>query len=141
VRFWDASAVVPLLLGAPPGDRLVGLLEEDSQVLAWWGSPLECASAIARREREAALSPPEAVQAEERLRLFFEASQEILPSTAVRNLARRLLRVHPLRAADALQLAAAVLGAEHAPATLDFVSLDARLSDAARREGFRVIGE
>ncbi len=61
-----------------------------------------------------------------------------MPSDAVRSTAQRLLRVHPLRAADSLQLAAAIIAAEHEPGTLEFVSLNARLNEAASREGFRV---
>ena len=51
-----------------------------------------------------------------------------------------MLRVHALRAADALQLAAALLASDEEPAGLDIVTLDSRLADAARREGFRVSG-
>ena len=65
--------------------------------------------------------------------------QEVVPSGAVRNVAQRLLRVHPLRAADALQLAAATIASEREPASLEFVSLDERLNVAAQREGFIVI--
>jgi hypothetical protein len=59
----------------------------------------------------------------------------------LRDLAERLLRVHSLRAADSLQLAAAIIAAEREPVTLDLVSLDDRLNDAASREGFRVLGD
>jgi predicted nucleic acid-binding protein len=64
---------------------------------------------------------------------------EIEPGSQVRSLARRLLRVHDLRAADALQLAAAVVGTEHHPALLPLVTLDRRLANAARLEGFPVV--
>jgi predicted nucleic acid-binding protein len=53
--------------------------------------------------------------------------------------ALRLLRVHALRAADSLQLAAAIVAAEHEPSALEFVSLDERLNEAASREGFRIL--
>ncbi len=51
----------------------------------------------------------------------------------------RLLRTHSLRAADALQLAAARAASEERPDTLPFVTLDERLALAAQREGFAVI--
>ena len=44
--------------------------------------------------------------------------------------------MHPLKTADALQLAAAVAVAEDEPGLLGFVSFDARLNEAAGREGF-----
>jgi hypothetical protein len=55
------------------------------------------------------------------------------------DVALRLLRNHPLRAADALQLAAALIASEETPQTLEFICLDDRLALAARREGFTVI--
>ena len=51
----------------------------------------------------------------------------------------RFLRVHPLRAADALQLAAAFIAAERRPSSLEVVTLDDRLAAAARKEGFALI--
>jgi hypothetical protein len=58
----------------------------------------------------------------------------------VRRSAERLLRTHPLRTAESLQLAAALVAADHDPATLTVVSVDERLNAAARREGFVVLG-
>jgi hypothetical protein len=63
----------------------------------------------------------------------------VLPAAARRDEAMRLLRVHPLRSADALQLAAALAGADGEPSAREFVCLDARLADAAAREGLRVL--
>jgi len=139
VKFWDASAIVPLLVAEPPTGALLEMLEQDPLMLVWWGTPVECTSAVARREREAALAAADAARALDRLRSMADGWQEVLPTDAVRAAAQRLLRVHPLRAADALQLAAAILGSEHEPASLDLVCLDDRLAEAAHREGFRVV--
>jgi uncharacterized protein len=137
--FWDSSAVVPLLVDEPPRDALLDLLRRDSGMIVWWGTLVECASAIARREREGALGAAAAGQALERLRTMAGEWHEMLATDTVRNAAQRMLRVHPLRAADSLQLAAAFVAAEHEPPSLDFVSLDDRLFEAAGREGFRVV--
>jgi predicted nucleic acid-binding protein len=75
----------------------------------------------------------------QRLRQLAAAWHEIDPSDAIREAATRFLRVHPLRAADALQLAAAFLAAERRPASLTILTLDDRLGAAARKEGFTVI--
>jgi uncharacterized protein len=139
VKFWDASAVVPLLVSEPPTDALLALLADDASMVVWWGTPVESASALARREREGALSAVAMVGALERLRSLSAGWHEVSPADPVRTSAQRLLRLHPLRFADALQLAAAILVAEHDPASLELVSLDERLNDAARREGFLVI--
>lgn len=140
MRFWDASAIVPLLVAEPAREHLIALLDQDSEVLAWWGTPAEIASALARREREGLASANEVGAALVAARGLAESWHEIVPSDAVRRTAERLLRVHTLRAADSLQLAAALVAADHDPVALPIVCLDDRLSQAARREGFMVIG-
>jgi predicted nucleic acid-binding protein len=139
VKFWDASAIVPLLVSEPSSQLLLELLEQDPVMIAWWFSPVECVSAIARREREGALSSTGATSAIDRLRSLAAAWHEVLPVDPVRSTAQRLLRVHRLCSADSMQLAAAIVVSEHETATLEFVSLDERLNDAASREGFRIV--
>lgn len=141
MRFWDSSAIVPLLVDEPatPAPGLVGLLERDPAIAAWWGTPVECVSAITRREREGRISPADASRAIGRLRLLSESWNEVIASEPVRQTATRLLRVHSLRAADSLQLAAAIVVADGSPDSLPFVCLDDRLAVAAGREGFAVL--
>jgi predicted nucleic acid-binding protein len=139
VKFWDSSAIVPLLVAESSRDRLLKLLEQDRTMLVWWGTPVECTSAIARREREGNFRVDLATQALERLHSLSETWYEVVPSASLRIIAQRLLRVHALRAADALQLAAAVVASDREPATLEFVSLDDPLNTTAQREGFRII--
>ncbi len=139
MKFWDASAIVPLLVAEAATRRLQALAAEDPDILVWWGSAIECVSALARLERNAALNAKAMTLALQRLRQLAAAWHEIDPSDAIREAATRFLRVHPLRAADALQLAAAFLAAERRPASLTVLTLDDRLGTAARKEGFAVI--
>src|SRR6185437_222914 len=139
MRFWDASAIMPLLVAEPTRERLIALLDEDPEVLAWWGTPVEIASALARREREGLLTADEVGAALVAARELAESWHEIVPSDAVRRTAERLLRLHPLRAADSLQLAAALVAADFDPTGLPMVCLDERLAQSARREGFTVL--
>jgi predicted nucleic acid-binding protein len=139
VKFWDASAIVPLLIAEPASRRLQALAAKDPTMLVWWGSQIECVSALARLERDGALTPDAIALALERLDAVAMSWHQIDSSDSIREAAIRFLRVHPLRAADALQLAAAFLGAERRPASLEIVSLDDRLSSAARKEGFAII--
>jgi len=139
MKFWDASAVVPLLVAEVSTRRLQALAAEDPAMLVWWGSEVECTSALARLEREAALAANGIVAAFSRLGQLKAAWHEIDPSDAVRETAARFLRVHALRAADALQLAAAFAAAEGRPTSLELITLDDRLCTAARKEGFAVI--
>ena len=78
--------------------------------------------------------------AEQRLTVLQNGWEEVVPTEAVRRIAKRLLRTHSLRAADALQLAAALAACEQEPDRFEMVCLDLRLTEAARREGFVVIG-
>jgi predicted nucleic acid-binding protein len=138
VRFWDSSALMPLLVEEETTIQIRDLFLGETGIIAWWGTPVECASAVSRLEREGRLSPQAVTEAFERLDVFARHWHRIEPVDAVLETARRLLRVHPLRAADALQLAAAVLASEGRPSTLEFVCLDDRLEIAAQREGFPV---
>lgn len=138
MTFWDSSAIVPLLVSEPTTDTLVAKYKEDLDIVVWWATPVECGSAIARLERDAVLSPEDATEALLRLDALSLGWLQVEPLDEVREVARRMVRVHPLRAADALQLAAAFLASERRPSTLAFVSRDARLITAARKEGFLV---
>jgi predicted nucleic acid-binding protein len=139
MKFWDSSALLPLLVDEAARTRLFALLEHDTEVLAWWGTSVEITSALARREREGLLTADEVSAALGAMRTLAESWHEIVPSDAVRRTAERLLRTHPLRAADALQLAALLIAADHDPTSLELVCLDERLNVAARREGFTVL--
>ena len=139
MRFWDASAIVPLLISEATTDALQTLAGADPAVLVWWATEVECASAITRLERAGALDAPAVEKAVGRLKWLAEGWHEVDPSDAVRETAVRFLRVHPLRAADALQLAAAFVAAERRPSSLELITLDDRLATAARKEGFVLI--
>ena len=107
MRFWDASAVVPLLIAEPTTAAMQALAADDPAMLVWWATEVECASALARLEREGGLDASAVVPAFNRLKQLAGGWHEVDPSDAVRETAVRLLRVHSLRTADALQLAAA----------------------------------
>ncbi|MFN8582485.1 MAG: hypothetical protein U0163_16110 [Gemmatimonadaceae bacterium] len=136
MTFWDAPAIMPLLLAEPTTETMQAVAQKDPVMLVWWATEVECASAIARLERDGALDASAAIQAFDRLKQLAGGWHEVDPSDGVREAAVRFLRVHPLRAADALQLAAAFIAAEHRPASLEVVTLDDRLAGAARKEGF-----
>ena len=138
MKFWDASAVVALLADESGQVWARRELEEDPAMAVWWGTRVECVSAIARRERDRSTDTPSTRAALAQLRKLASEWHEVEPTEAVRNAAERTLRVHVLRTADAFQLAAALIAAAEDPSSLDFVSLDERLKDAAAREGLRI---
>jgi predicted nucleic acid-binding protein len=139
VRYWDSSALLPLIVQEVASGQMQGLLKGDRDVLTWWGSKLEAASALARLVREGALEGAKQDAAFSRMEALAAGWDEVLPTDPLREQAIRLLRVHALRSADALQLASAVVASEQNPGTLPFVTLDQRLREAAVREGFQVL--
>lgn len=139
MRFWDSSAILPIAVTEANSAAVRSLLRADRECSIWWASRTECLSGLHRRARAGGLNHQELTSARRRVALFDQSSAVVLPTEAVRSRAERLLGVHPLRAGDALQLAAALLAAEEDPAQLPFVTLDERLADAARKEGFPVL--
>jgi predicted nucleic acid-binding protein len=139
MRFWDSSAIVPILLTEVTTERARASWAEDRSMAVWWATSVECIAAFARAEREGRLASDALASASRALDVMSEDWAVIEPAPPVRLVAERLVRTHPLRAGDALQLAAAIAAAEGAPATMPFVTLDDRLATAAVREGFPVI--
>ena len=139
MRFWDSSAVVPLLVVESSSAAVLREYEVDPEVVAWWATEAECVSALARLERERSLTAPSMAEGLRRLAGLARAWREVQPVSIVRQTAIRLLRVHPLRTADAFRLGASIVAAEGHPATLQLVTLDERLAQAAEREGFAVL--
>jgi uncharacterized protein len=138
MKFWDSSAIVPMLVTERLSERAFQLFQADSELIVWWGARVECVSALARLEREGGLTPPALAAAQTRLQQFAKIWDEVQATERVRSVAERLLRIHQLRAAHSLQLAAMVEVGGGDPRDLDVVCFDERLATAAFREGFRV---
>lgn len=138
MRFWDSSAVVPLIVSENASAWARRALRSDSHGLIWALTPVEVRSALARRLRDGALTQSKYQRACSRADRLFQALPQIVALEPVCARALRLLDTHPMRAADALQLAAALVATEERPADLPFMTLDHRLADAARKEGFPV---
>jgi uncharacterized protein len=139
MRYWDASALVALCVEQEPSRNLHSLLRRDNLVATWWGTVLECQTAFARMRREGAWTTDQEDEARRVLDLLAGSWTEVEPGDQLRYIAGRLLLNHPLRAADACQLAAALIWADRAPKGQPFVCLDRQLGRAARNEGFEIL--
>ncbi len=137
--FWDSSAIIPLCIDEPQSKVIKDILKKDASMAVWWSSIVECHSAFARLRRDKVLKHSEEDQVRRLLSILADAWTEIDPSEDIRNQASRLLLLHPLRAVDSLQLAAALAWAGKTPTGNGFVCLDGRLRDAARKEGFTLM--
>ena len=139
MKFWDSSAIIPLCLKEPASETVIRLLKSDEDIIVWWITRVECLSALSRRRREGVLSLQAEVEAKAILSVLWGEWSEVQPSELVRQRAERLLQVHPLRAADSFQLAAALVWAQESPRGLELVCLDQNLREAAFKEGFTVL--
>lgn len=83
MKFWDASAIVPLLVTEPTTKTMQSLAEKDPTMLVWWATEVECASAITRLERDVALNDAGVTQAFDRLKQLDHAWHEVDPSDAI----------------------------------------------------------
>ena len=139
MRYWDASALVPLVVTEPDSERVRSCLSEDGRIVTWACSRTEIVSAVERRTREGSLTRQQRREALHRFGAFAETWEELTDLLAVRIRADALLARHPLRAADAGQLGAALLVQDHLTGPLEFVCFDGKLALAAEMEGLQVL--
>lgn len=137
--FWDASAVVPLTVDQPATRRIREVLADDPSVWVWWATPIEVRSVLARLAREGTLEDSRREQAVRRLAHLKRGWREVLPTERVRTLAEELPERTAVTAADALQLAAALIWCGERPRGRMFICTDRRLAVAAIRTGFTVL--
>ena len=136
--FWDASGLVPLCVHQSTSIQAHSHLRKFLPVV-WWGSTVEVHSAILRLHHSGKLNDKEMEGALNRLGVLIQMWKEIVPTDPLRDVATRLLDVYNLRAADSLQLAAALMWCQQRPARRNFVCADQRLSNAAKASGFSVL--
>jgi len=135
--FWDASALVPLCASQSASAFVRAALKSRS-IVAWWAAPVEITGALCRFLRDGQINQRQFQRSRQRLESLRASWVEIPPVERVRELADVLLQRHPLRAADAFQLAAALVWCDERPAKRPFLCFDRRLAEAAVREGFEV---
>jgi hypothetical protein len=138
-HYWDTSAIVPLLLAEAGTEQRSQQLRTCPEMITWWGTRLECISALCRRKREASIDPIAFEHGINRLDALSEQWIQVSPSPALAARAERLLRIHPLRAADAMQLAAALVALQEQTSDTAFYTADNRLAVAASLEKFTVV--
>jgi len=139
VAFWDTSALVPLCVRQQPSATVRQLLEQH-EIAVWWATPVEMRSAFERLLRMGQLTAPEHAAAGTRLEQLRRGWRELQPTEALRAQAESFLTSYVLKAADALQLAAAWIWCSGNPQAHVFISGDSPLLEAARQVGFQTVG-
>jgi predicted nucleic acid-binding protein len=138
MKFWDSSALVPLIVSEKETDYCLKTLSGDQEMLIWCLSKVEVISALCRMVRYKKFSESDFNKAKKQFNELIQRAYEVKAIEKVRNRALRLLEVHPLRAADACQLASALVATQEDPDRLSILSFDERLKSAAAKEGFDV---
>jgi predicted nucleic acid-binding protein len=139
MRFWDSSAIVPLIVEEERSRACRALRRVDRTMIVWIFARTEITSALYRLARDGHLDKKDVAAALRRLERLSRTWTEVEAVDPVRDRAERALAVHALSAADALQLGAALVAARDRPKHRSFVTADTRLGDAATAEGFDVI--
>jgi len=111
-------------------------LYQTHDVVVWWSAPVEIASALARLVRMNQLSSSDLAKARQLAKDLAHSWSVIQPSDALRTNAAQLVDRYPLRAAHALQLAAALVWCEDVPQGRVFLAADQKLREAALLSGF-----
>ena len=137
VAFWDSSALIPLCVRQVQTAGARALFAQ-YRITVWWATRVEIVSGLTRLERMGGIDHREFLDAKREAKALAGFWDSVGPSASIANDACSLLEMHPLRAADALQLAAALEACEHKPQGYVFVTADQRLADAARNTGFSV---
>lgn len=138
LRFFDTSGLLPWLRYEQNTAAITPLLSEGTPFFVWWGTASECESTLARLEREHAMHAGHQARARGRLKALQTTWHEVQPTAQVKQFATRILRTHPLKATDALQLAAALSLARNFPSDVLFITFDEQLRLVAEKEGFEV---
>lgn len=139
MRYWDASALVPLIVTEADSDLVRGWLSDDDHIVTWVWTRTEITDAIERRTRAGSISRPQRRAALDRLGALAGGWDEVTDVLAVRTRANALLARHALRPADAGQLGAALLVQEQLAEPLTFACRGRRLSSAADLEGLWIL--
>ena len=139
MKFWDTAALVPLVIDEPTTPALRKLLAKDREVAVWMFTRVEMLSALGRLGRATDELADVLPGARADVMDFLAQCVTVTDVEGVRRRAERLVGLHPLTAADAMQLGAAIIASGDRPESLEFVTIDQALARSAQLEGFRVV--
>jgi predicted nucleic acid-binding protein len=138
VAFWDASALATLCVTLKVTPQAL-MFEGNYRIAVWWGTPVEIASALAQLLRRMEITPAMFTQAKLQAGGLANLWDVVQPSTKIALDACVVVERYPLRAADALQLAAARAWCAGKPNGKVFLTFDRRLREAAELAGFTLL--
>ena len=138
MRFWDSSAIIPLLVLEDKTEYCISAFQTDKEIMVWTMSKVEVFSALCRSFRENTLTEGTFELAKKRMTDLFDIAFEIVSISKVKERALRLLQVHTLKAADALQLASVLVATQEVTSKLPIMCFDEKLKQAAKLEGFAI---
>jgi predicted nucleic acid-binding protein len=137
--FWDTSAIIPLFCNQVKSPELRRLRRRFSELVIWWGTPVEVYSGIWRLRHEGVLTQAQSKTSLERWERVYSVSRVVPPDDRILRIAVLQISRHRLRAGDAFQLAAALIWCNERPRKRPFVTADRRLGEAAVAAGFELV--
>jgi predicted nucleic acid-binding protein len=137
--FWDSSALAPLCVSEPTSLTSAELAKSYEPYFVSWTTPVEIRSAISRLRSQRKITEADSDCAVDCLDRLKSSWREVRPSVAVRDMAETLPGAYGLKAADSLQLAAALIWCREQPRNRPFICYDLKLAEAARQAGFTVV--
>ncbi len=138
--FWDTSAIVPTLVFQTSSKSASALLRKHKKLVLAWITRIEIYSAICRLARQGILDNKNYTIAVDRFTRIEKNRIEVFPTETLRALSIDLLQQYELRAADAMQLASALIWCNEKPSKKTFITFDEQLALAAAQVGFVVLG-
>jgi hypothetical protein len=138
MRFWDSSAIIPLLVLEDKTEYCISAFQTDKEIMVWTMSKVEVFSALCRSFRENTLTEGTFELAKKRMTDLFDIAFKIASMSKVKERALRLLQVHTLKASDALQLASVLVATQEVTSKLPIMCFDEKLKQAAKLEGFAI---
>lgn len=136
MNFWDTSALLPLVIHESTSELVLEIFGRSQPLCIWTLTVVEATAAICRLHRAGSLTAEKRDAAIAHLEKIIKSCVTVKNLELVKARAKRLLKIHPLKSADALQLAAALVSCQDQPQSHHFITFDKRLKESAGLEGF-----
>lgn len=139
--FWDTSVIIPLCCSQPAFTVLSRqFARRFRRKVVWWATSVEVHSSLNRLLQNGEINNKQFNKSLQNWESFRRNAYFVKPDYEVKQLAETLPKTYGLRALDSFQLAAALVWCKEKPRNRIFVCYDVKLSEAAEKAGFTVLG-
>ena len=139
ILYLDTSSLVKLYVQETESAEVKQIVQAAEVIATSHLAYVEARTAFARKRRERDVTPKDYRTVLQDFEHDWESYFLVDVSDVLIKLAARLAEKHALRGYDAIHLASAVTVRRHGDQPVTFSCFDARLSQAARREGLKIV--